>query len=44
MLYVENSTIYGFSQKGIDFEPTAASKLSVDRTLVREAGPGWLCW
>jgi hypothetical protein len=42
MLYVENSTIYGFTQKGIDFEPTAASKLSVDRTMVREAAQGGL--
>lgn len=41
-LYVESSTISGFTQYGIDFEPSATSKLSVDRTLVREAAQGGL--
>lgn len=41
-LYVENTTIYGFTQCGIDFEPSTASNLSIDRTLVREASNGGL--
>ncbi|NVN93194.1 MAG: right-handed parallel beta-helix repeat-containing protein [Desulfuromonadales bacterium] len=42
MLFVENSTIYGFTQNGIIFTPTASSQLSIDRTLVRDASQGGL--
>jgi hypothetical protein len=36
MLYVENVTIYGFTQNGIAFMPSSSSGLSVERALVRE--------
>lgn len=41
-LYVENTQIYGFTQYGIDFEPSGSSDLSIDRTLVRESLGGGL--
>ncbi len=41
MLYVENSVIHGF-QIGIDFEPSAASGLSVSQTVSRENSSGGL--
>ncbi|HYA43210.1 MAG TPA: right-handed parallel beta-helix repeat-containing protein [Syntrophobacteraceae bacterium] len=38
MLFIENCTIYGFTQNGIDCEPsgTGEMRLSVDRALVRQ--------
>ncbi len=42
MLYVEKCTIYGFTQYGIFFNPSATSRLSVDKTLVRENAAGGL--
>ncbi|HYE73438.1 MAG TPA: right-handed parallel beta-helix repeat-containing protein [Blastocatellia bacterium] len=34
-LYVERCTIYGFSDKGIDFQPSGASNLIVKDTVIR---------
>jgi hypothetical protein len=43
MLYVENSTIQGFTQAGIGFGPSGSSGLSVDKTFMRNnTGPGLL--
>jgi hypothetical protein len=36
-LFVENSTIYGFTQHGINFAPSTTSFLSVDRTSIRNS-------
>jgi len=41
-LRVENSKIYGFTQYGIDFEPSGASTLSVDKTVVHDNDSGGL--
>ncbi len=41
-LYVENVTITGFAQYGIDFEPSVFSNLSVTRTLIRDMSQGAL--
>lgn len=39
-LHVENLSIQGFTQKGIDFEPTGASQLYVKDTFVRNTAGG----
>lgn len=39
-LHVENCVIFGFSQKGIDFEPGASSKLFVKDTIIRNNSGG----
>jgi hypothetical protein len=41
-LRVENSKIYGFTNYGIDFAPTGASTLSVDKTVVHDNTLGGL--
>ncbi|MGO9951841.1 MAG: right-handed parallel beta-helix repeat-containing protein [Dissulfurispiraceae bacterium] len=41
-LRVENSKIYGFTSYGIDFAPTGASTLSVDKTVVHDNSLGGL--
>lgn len=41
-LYVENVKIYGFTQNGIDFEPTNAASLSVVNVMVRDAASSCL--
>ncbi len=42
MLYVENTTIKGFTAPGIAFEPSGTSGLSVDRVFVRKNSGGGL--
>ncbi len=37
-LVIENSTIKGFTQNGIDFEPTGVSQLVVNNTTVSDSG------
>jgi hypothetical protein len=39
-LFVENSTISGFLNFGIEFTPSGAANLSLDRTLIRQAVNG----